>query len=262
MNKTRRVLILCLISILIVGVSGCSIYQWIKNDDSILNERQKKILSEAELPTDYDELQPHQQSAIVAIDELLDYVEDKYGIGFEYLGYVPDGILESEHLLAYPSGGSKTLDIVKVEWVKGEITDDYVSVVMRSMIEKVTSDFVSQYFDKEDFKVFTETPYSDLDSLPIGYSDLSGNFDGASYIFINGGNVTEKEYDKFIKNLAGWVKKNRYYGWNNIMLIKKGTIDDLTENTYNDFFGSNKILRDKICSLHSDGEMKIWEKGE
>lgn len=264
MNTKRRVYILFLIAIVMVGICGCKInltpnYEPPTEKEVILNEKQKKILSQQGLPTEYDKLGEYQQDTIAAIGELLKYLEDKYGVEFEYLTYVPGGILEREQLLAYPLGGDKTFDIVTAERYGGEITDDYVAVIMRYVLDKEIKDFVGKSFVMKDFKVFTETPHSDLDSLPVEISDLSGNFYGVCDIFIDSGNVKEAKFDKFVNKYIRWIKKNRYHGMYNLVFLKEGKIETITKKNYGNYYARKKCLRDVACLLDNNGEMETWE---
>ena len=67
----------------------------------VLNDRQKEILAAGGLSADIEDLEPDQIRAILSIERMLSYMEDKYGTTFYYLGYVPAGILEDETLICY-----------------------------------------------------------------------------------------------------------------------------------------------------------------
>ncbi len=76
---------LCSLSIaLLVILSSCILTGCRKapeapvHTDPVLNERQKDILESKNLPTDYDQLSVSQQNAILAIEALLQYAENKY----------------------------------------------------------------------------------------------------------------------------------------------------------------------------------------
>ena len=52
-----------------------------------LTERQKDILKSQNLPQQWDELDMSVQESIEAIEEMLQYLEHKYGKTFVYAGY-------------------------------------------------------------------------------------------------------------------------------------------------------------------------------
>ncbi|WP_040214971.1 hypothetical protein [Clostridium polynesiense] len=81
----------------------------------VLTERQKQILYDSGLSTDYDSLLQSQKSAIIAIEEMLQAVEKKYGMEFAYSGYTDATPLENETLWAYPKGGDPSTDSFSVQ---------------------------------------------------------------------------------------------------------------------------------------------------
>ena len=88
-----------------------------------LTERQTEILSAMSLPTEYEALTWTQKKAIVAIEEMLQAVELKYGREFAYAGYTAKGILEPEQLWAYPVDGNRETEtfVVTRKTVDGEV---------------------------------------------------------------------------------------------------------------------------------------------
>ena len=95
-----------------------------------LNKRQKSILEAEGLPTDYEKLTWTQKRAIVSIEEMLQYVDEKYNKTFLYAGYVPAGPMETEHLIAYPSDGDKQDESFTITRTENGYEDDYISVVI------------------------------------------------------------------------------------------------------------------------------------
>ena len=77
--------------ILMMGVCGSTMNNsdLPSNTESkvFLTQRQKDILTEQGLSTEYTELSASQQKAIVAIEEMLSYAEKKYKTSFSYAGY-------------------------------------------------------------------------------------------------------------------------------------------------------------------------------
>ena len=106
-----------------------------KKSELVLNERQKEILEEAGLSTNPEELTSSQKRAIVAIDEMLCEVENKYNISFSYSGYIAPGPLENEQLIAYPADGNEEEDSFTVTRTKVDgkysYEDEYVNVVAK-----------------------------------------------------------------------------------------------------------------------------------
>lgn len=111
-NSILKIGILCLLFLML---GGCGTEKNEEIDSKItLNERQKSILAEKELPTDYEELNITQKAAIVAIEEMLEAIETKYDMEFCYAGYIEASVLEPETLIAYPAGGTASIDSFSV----------------------------------------------------------------------------------------------------------------------------------------------------
>ena len=110
MKIVKKIMIIGMVLIIGIGVCGCGMKKNNSNESKnitlkskpelVLNERQKEILEEVGLPTDAEKLDSSQQEAIIAIDEMLTAVEKKYNRSFSYSGYVEQGPLESEYLMA------------------------------------------------------------------------------------------------------------------------------------------------------------------
>ena len=122
MKILKRIYILLLSAVLIIGGSGCEL-----NNSEIVKEEQaahdewlrwrKEFLAEQELLTEYSQLSDSQKTSVKAIYEMIMYLQDKYGIEFEYTGYVRPQILEDEYLTAIPKGGNEKTDVYKRQFV-------------------------------------------------------------------------------------------------------------------------------------------------
>lgn len=100
-----------------------------------LNSRQIQICEEMGLPAQYEKLEPHQQKTIMRIEELLKYLDEKYGTTFIYTGYAQASVVDDEWLTAY----SVDMNIYKQTTLyvteDGVFEDDHVSVVASAEIE-------------------------------------------------------------------------------------------------------------------------------
>lgn len=151
-----------------------------------LNEWQKNFLAEQELPTEYSKLSDGQKSSVKRIYEMIMYLEDKYGVTFEYTGYVRPQILEDEYLTAIPKGGNEKTDTVTVTCEDdGTFTDDYPNVAVRPYYEQMITDYVEDYFGSDKIKVFskvTDTTIEDLSN--INENSMKNNIYGLNYILL------------------------------------------------------------------------------
>jgi len=255
-------------TILMIGVCGCNLgtnnnpsSENTQNteDNVILSERQIKILSDQGLSTDYNKLETNQKEAIVAIEELLKHLEDKYEIGFTYLGYNAEGVLEDEKLTAYPSDGDELIDIVTATRKGGEITDNYINIAIRPIYNDIIVNYMKQTFSDEDFRVFSSVNNSNITELPITAADISCNVAASNMIFFDSKNINDSEFDAFREAFIDWMKGNKYFGSNQLILLESGLVEYLSPYNYSDHLGGDQYSRRVSFSINYDGEVNMWE---
>lgn len=224
------------------------------NADSIvtLTERQKNILSENGLPTEYNELTYSQKSAIVAIEEMLCAMETKYGISFEYAGYIPGGILEKEQLIAYPSTGDSEDDIFTVTRTleNGEYIykDGYKNLATKSVFNEFILNYCSEKLGEGNVKVYSLVSNIKTDEFPFSLENVEHNVDGDNWIFIDGAVISKEKYDMFVTALESWLIDNEVSGGNQVILLNGGELKYLAKYNYTDYL-SNQYW---ICSEFLD----------
>lgn len=85
----KKAFLILITAILIIEGGGCGMNSNdIAKEQEKFNEWLKEFLEEQELPNDYSKLNDGQQYSVKRIYEMIMYLEDKYGIEFEYTGYV------------------------------------------------------------------------------------------------------------------------------------------------------------------------------
>ena len=265
MKKAKKVLLMLMAAIMIMGGGGCGINNGnseTKKPEPTLNEWQKEFLAEQELPTEYSELNLTQQLSVDAIYEMIMYLEDKYGIGFEYNGYVRPQILEKEYLLAYPEGGDKETDTFTVTREDdGTLTDDYPNVAVRPYYEQMITDYVKDCFKSNKVKVISSISTSISDFNNITNDKMKGNVYGINLIFLSYDICSEKKFDEFVKDYSEWCQKNEYWGKGDIILLNKNhSIDDIdaTEENYDDFLGKRQYKMRLHCLVKNEDEISIY----
>lgn len=95
------------------------------NCDIELTDRQIEILENNGMETFYCELSGYEQHAIDSVEEMLQYVENKYSESFSYAGYTSDEDFEKEYMYAYPTDGNKETDKFVIMKRGDEIIDNY-----------------------------------------------------------------------------------------------------------------------------------------
>lgn len=231
-----------------------------KNEE--LNEWQKEFLKEQGLPTEYSELNLTQQLSVEAIYEMIMYLEDKYGIGFEYNGYVRPQILESEHMYAYPEGGDKEIDTFTVTREDdGTLTDDYPNIAVRPYYEQMVTDYVKNYFNSDEIKVISKVTESGVDINAIITKDhMRGNVAASNKIFINSSVCNTEEISTFILEYSQWLNEEQLLGTNWVYLLNNdASVFDITESNYKDYFDGKYTIVSTGCSVQSDNRIQILD---
>ena len=211
------------------------------------------------MPNDYSKLNDGQQYSVKRIYEMIMYHEDKYGIEFEYTGYVRAQILENEHLTAIPKGGNEKTDTVTVTCEDdGTFTDDYPNVAVRPYYEQMIIDYIKNYFGSDKIREFsTDTKTSIKDFNDISEEKMEGDVYGNSVVFISSDICTENEIKEFASVFVEWAKEKNLANYTQIMLLYNPDIEELNPYKYSDYFSKNNIKVRLTCHIHSDGRTTI-----
>lgn len=219
----------------------------------MLNQRQKDILEQMNLPQDYDSLTIIQKSAIVAIDDMLFYLENQYNETFMYLGYYEANFAEDEHLIAECSIGKVTVFRSRADG-KYFYTDDFAVVSAGSQYRVAISDYIEETFKEKMYKVF-----SVVNSITNGEVALLHGASAASYVFFDT-TVTETEFKTFVPEYADWIKEQSQ-GNATVTKFYLLKTDDLV-NIYDFNYEEKKlepIYTQKLnCSISDTGKINIF----
>ena len=240
-NMKRRVGFGIIVSLLIlmIGVCGCTMNNsdLPSNTESevSLNQRQKDILTEQGLSTEYTELSASQQKAIVAIEEMLVYVEKKYNTSFSYAGYSAQSSLEKEHMRAFPTSGDKETDSFTITKTDAGYEDDYINVAANAIYVAYVSDGIKTILPDTEIKVFAEITKTSLVEVPTVDTDLQGKVESSLWIFIDGANFSEQDLTEFKANFNDYLTEHQLYGMAQLVLLKDGKIAYPTKYNYTDY---------------------------
>ena len=260
----KKAFLILITAILIIEGGGCGMNSNdIAKEQEMFNEWLKEFLEEQELPNDYSKLNDGQQYSVKRIYEMIMYLEDKYGIEFEYTGYVRAQILENEHLTAIPKGGNEKTDTVTVTCEDdGTFTDDYPNVAVRPYYEQMITDYIKNYFGSDKIRVFsTVTKTSIKDFNDISEEKMQGDVYGVNLIFLSYDICSEQKFNEFVKDYGKWCKKNKYWGKGDIILLNKNhSIDDIDikKDGYDDFLGKQQYTLRLHCSVKEGKEISIY----
>ena len=215
-----------------------------------LTERQKDILQENGLPTNPEELDWVQLSAIVAMEELFEYLDQKYEEEFEYAGYIAESPLDREQLMVQVMGGT-SLDIVSVYRENGVITDDYANLLVKEPYEVAINEFFEQYEGGIESKTFSKIYGVEGD---INTQNLISIVGASSCIYIPELEIDTKELDIIAKKFGEWYveQADGMDTVNTIMILENHKYEELNQ------FNESDCNRDEIARI----KVYIDQKGE
>ena len=228
-----------------------------RSENMNLTDRQIEILCQLGISTEVDELTDNQKEGIVAIEEMLTYLEDKYNENFEYLGYVQGSNLEGESLTAKKVGGT-FVDVVTVIRKNGTFEDDYAKVLARADYEK----YIRNYFGEKGDSVKV---YSDISEVAEDYeSYLSENpfkvISSSDCIFLDASTFDEEAFEKIISEYSELLKTNLDGNSNCTVfyLYDTSVFSDLNRFNYKSRVIEHDSIIHKAISISVRGEVNIF----
>ena len=226
------------------------------SEPTTLNDWQKSVLEAQGLSTDYDELKPIQQLSIDRMYEMKKYLDDKYGMEFEYEGYTPSGLMDKEQFIAYPKelgiDGGRNYVTVEVD-ENGNFTDNYVSTQLKDKFEKMYNDFVQDYFHSEKAVVFPdhfECEYEDLSEMKDDFYDFK--IFSETQIFISDSVCDEEGLKRFTAAYYEWLCQNGIYCNARISVVHDNLFESINYLNYTDFYNEKSMVYDIGIFIYDD----------
>lgn len=194
-----------------------------KDQNVVLTDQQKEILTKEELPLDYSQLTGKQKIYLSMADDMLTYVNEKYapyGVNFTYIAYHHPELLDKEaRILIVPDGYDSEIDTVEVSKKDGNYEDDYLDFAVRIEFEKLLNKHFAEFLPEEQFRVYV----SSLDVGDVKTEELTKlNEDflmqhtisriGAYILISDEICKTDDELMKFTTEFFTWMKENKFYG--------------------------------------------------
>ncbi len=243
MKKKSVIWLMIALIILVIGVCGCMRNHSDvpnKNDPEVtLSERQKEILTEQGLPTEYEALAPHQQRAIVAIEEMLSYAEEKYDMAFSYAGYTEKGPMEKEHMRAYPTSGHMEVDSFTITKTENGYEDDFISVAAAPCFTEYLTGKLQAFLPDTEIRVYGDITKTSLQEIPTANTDFDGKVSSSLCVFVDGATCTEETFATFKAQYADFMKEHQLYGMTEVVLLKEGKIVYLSKYNYTDYLSED-----------------------
>lgn len=231
---------------LMIGACGCKMQnsevQSKAEMDVTLNQRQKDILREQGLSTEYTNLSISQQKAIVSIEKMLCYADKKYRKSFSYAGYVAQNPLETEHMYAFPTEGDKEMECFTITKTEDGYEDNYLNVAANTMFISYVSEGIKDILPGTKMKIFTEITKTTLTEVPTKDTDFSGKIESCLWIFMDGEMMEQQELVFFKEELHEYLAEHELYGMVQLILLHEGEIPYLTKYNYTDYLSDERYI--------------------
>lgn len=215
-----------------------------------LTDRQKEILESVGLSTNVEDLRFYQKDAIMAIEEMLSYLENKYNKSFEYAGYVPKGNLDREALTARASDG--LTDYFEVRRTEDGFEDDYMLVFIKDDFSAYVQELVSQIEGIESVKVIAEIGSTELDRIPDNKTEYNGNVRSWNVIFIYVNDTDSQLVTDYVSLIEKSLRENNLYSTDRIVFMKEDIVAEIMEIDFSDYFDKDYCFADEMIYVKNE----------
>ena len=241
-----KIKLLCLmILIVVVGASGCGMEQnkmeLEKRNlyaDMELTQRQKNILEEQGLSTEVDDLTVIQIKSIIAIEEMLSYLENKYDKSFVYVGYKQAGSLEQDSLRACISGGDPQFDSFDVKRTEDGYEDDYMLVAIRDDYTNYIEELLKSELKNESLRLFAQIYTTELTELPEDKEDYLETVSSWKAVFLYLPEKEEAQMTQCAQEIEQILRSKKIKYDCDVIFLKENILHELTAYNYMDYLTS------------------------
>ncbi|MBQ6463012.1 MAG: hypothetical protein IJJ59_06795 [Pseudobutyrivibrio sp.] len=243
----KRLVSMVLILGMLIQFGGCSGMDLIGKEK--LNERQKKILVENGLSADWKDLKYDQKESITAIEEMLEYLEEKYGKEFEYLGY-DNGLSfgDDEDLIAVAVDDDPVYDGVSVwrdEEDKTKFHDDYATVKLKKKLREESEPFLNEVFDGADYMIYIDALEANDNGDKLEWGDVEIHVRASQMENVDSKEAYNKLWDYYetqMDDLRGVF----------LYVVKDEKFDEEYQIGYPEFFGEGDTVEDYVSKSDTE----------
>ena len=260
-RKSRRtlacVLVIVQFAILMTSCSASYHSNYNEGDNAVseLNERQISICEDLGLPTSYDKLSENQKRTIMRIEELLSYLNLKYGDTFYYAGYY-EGHLEKEKLEAYSSSFNQYEYVTLTVQEDGTFVDDYPFQFVKRIVRQdiVTYLSVETGYEYKAYIINGNTSLTECSDIEL--SVLSGSTWVSFTIFVSG-NKSEQEGQTIGNTISKWYQKTGIYGSTNVIAVSADVFNSINYENYQSVKREQGVSNLVTCDVGAAGDVII-----
>lgn len=213
-------------------------------------DRQLEILTDYDLSTDCNDLTDSQISDIMAIEDLLVYLETKYKKHVDFISFTQGSPLNDETLVADIESQRVT---VSRKYVDGKFVykDDYEIILSKQLYDAQ----IKNFFDDIDIKV---SVFSEISDMKTNGESLLAKVISSNFIFV-GETMTYEEFKTVVKKYADWYveRLNGTANSTRFYLVREVDLQEIGYETYSmcieDISQDNNIM----CVISASGEITL-----
>ena len=210
----------------------------------LLNDWQKEVLAAEGLPTEADQLTDAQLRSIQRIYEMITYLNDKYDEEFIYAGYLEPAANQTETLYAYPRllGNDYGRNTVTVKAAKDGFTDDYHDKSVVDYYNELVTDFIHDYFDSDDFVVFTRVNACDITKEEVVDGNFQWKLGVHDAIILDEKICSADAIEEFAVKFAEFLYEHKMDGRQAINIIRNTDLTELTFGNHTDYYDGDNYV--------------------
>lgn len=213
-----------------------------------LTQRQIRILTEVGLPTNYADLTDSQQNDIMAIEEMMCYLEEAYKTNTTYKSFVQASPVNDEALTVEMDGYIVTVSR-HYDAGKYVYSDNFEA-------EKTTDNYedaIKAYFGEKDVDVKV---YAEITSLENGTEDILSRVNASVFVFICG-ERSRNDFEKLVNVYGEWYSSqlNGLANTTRFYVVNDSQYLDIGKTNYYDCLQDVSKENRIICVISADGSI-------
>ncbi len=216
-----------------------------------LTQRQKQILADVGLPTSYADLNDSQRNDIMAIEDMLCYMEDTYKTMAVYKNFTQASLVNDETLTVEMDGLNIT---VSRRYEKGQYIyeDNYMEMVATDDYETA----IQSFFTHQGIEVKV---YAEIYSLANNTDPILESAEASLFVFICGVR-SRTEFEQLVADYGAWYmpqlkgveNATRFY------MMNESDYLDIGKLTYYDCLQEVEQENRILCIISADGTLTMY----
>ena len=228
----------------------------IESMNTDFTERQKKILKQEGLPTEPDKLESHQYSSIMMIEDMLAYMDEKYGGEHMYNSYTMSGFMNATEMTCYEK--NNPLRIITVWMENGKFVDDYTKVIASEEYQEYLGAHLKELYGDS---VFYAAKVVDDYTGEAKVEDVMANASVMADIFFPETECNEEELQRRAEELLSWLKDNSkgLYGEHELFIMPDQYFEEVNGFNWEKRMEEFSFITIRRVSIQSDGYSAIYD---